>query len=219
MIIKLCASKHTHGSEREREAQIQRDPGIKVNPGSVRVLRIQKMMTIPCCLDAPSDTDRLSHAAVSFHTRMIQWGGDKRLCLHRQRKKRKATAKITSSLLIRLEFLQISTTATLRSQTYWRQLRAGENYPRCATGVKWGNRHCHRLCLYSPRTKTMATASTSNKASNPTEPEPCLLLHLNSLYSQGFNRNERTTCNGPITAQHLIGDTGNRLQWYWQFSN
>ncbi len=104
-------------------------------------------------------------------------------------KKRKAMAKITSSLLIRLEFLQISTMAMLRSQTYWRWLHAGENYPRCATGVKWGNRHCHSMCLYTPRTKTIATASTSNKASNPTEPEPCLLLYLNRAYSQGFNRN------------------------------
>lgn len=146
-------------------------------------------MRIPCCLDAPSDTDRFSHARCSLfpHTYDSVRGRQKAVPSQAE-KKEKAISKITSSLLIRLEFLQISTTATLHNQTYWRRLCSFKNYPRCATGVKWGNRHCHSLCFYSPRTKTMATASTSNKASNPTEPKPCLLLHLKSLYSQGFNR-------------------------------
>lgn len=97
------------------------------------------------------------------HTRFSE--GETKGCAFTGRKKRESKFKNNHMLLlIRVERPQTRSTAILCIGAWWRRLCAGWHCPRCATGVKWGNRHCHSLCFYSPRTKTMATVFTSNKA-------------------------------------------------------
>lgn len=126
------------------------------------------------------------------HTRFSEW--ETKGCAftgREEKKKKKRESKFKNNhmlLLIRVERPWTHSTAILCIGDWWRRLCAGRHCPRCATGVKWGNRHCHSLCCYSPRTKTMATVFTSNKAGKPTELLHSFLLNLHRFRNKQTKR-------------------------------
>lgn len=86
------------------------------------------------------------------HTRYSE--GETKGCAFTGRKKRESKFKNNHMLLlIRVERRRTHSAAIHCIWAWWRRLYAGWHCPRCATGVKWGKRHCHSLCFYSPRTK------------------------------------------------------------------
>lgn len=148
------------------------------------------------CLLAPCDLDQFSHCSLSLstvRTRDSVSGRQKAVLSQagKKKKKKKRESKFKNNhmlLLIRVERPWTHSTAILCIGDWWRRLCAGRHCPRCATGVKWGNRHCHSLCCYSPRTKTMATVFTSNKAGKPTELLHSFLLNLHRFRNKQTKR-------------------------------
>lgn len=190
---KLHANEHTHDSEWDRCAKnvrwtskygkLQRK---KVNPRREWALQIQQMPVRSLRFRSVFTLRSLS--IYRAHTRFTE--GETKGCAFTGRKKRESKFKNNRMLLlIRVERPQTLSTAILCIGAWWRRLCAAWHWPRCATGVKWGNRHCHSLCFDSPRTKTMATVFTSNKAGKPTELVHCFLLNLHRFGNKEQEQN------------------------------